>query len=315
CDFILVPGMAQGKLVCVLCAHNGPDGYEFHASAQRFLQALASQAALALHNAQLIAELRRNNAELEEANRKLKELDRLKSQFLSVATHELRTPLTVILGYNTILAESLGDRLTPEEHDTVEESVASCKRLIRLVNSMLDISQIESGKMQMNLAPTDLRQVVFSVKRLFRHDAASRKVALRVEVPARLPRLSADAERIQQVLINLVGNALKFTPADGQIIISVRLTPDQQAVEIAVQDTGVGISPDDQARIFDEFAQARQARRHPGEGAGLGLAIVRRIVQAHNGKLEVASTPGQGSTFRFSLPIKRRVAIEQAVSA
>src|SRR5205807_7584975 len=152
----------------------------------------------------------------------LKELDRLKSQFLSVATHELRTPLTVILGYNTILAESLGDRLSPEEHDTVEESVASCKRLIRLVNSMLDISQIESGKMQMNLAPCDVRQVVTAVERLVRVEAAQRGIALHVRMPARLPRVPADNERIQQVLINLLGNALKFTPLGGRVTVAVQ---------------------------------------------------------------------------------------------
>src|SRR5205085_9637904 len=149
-DFALVGGLVHGQLVCVLCVHNGSQPYDFHASATRFLEAVAGQAALVLRNAQLIGELRSNNAILGEANRKLKELDRLKSQFLSVATHELRTPLTVILGYNSMLAESLGDRLTREENETLQESVASCKRLIRLVNSMLDISQIEAGKMQMN---------------------------------------------------------------------------------------------------------------------------------------------------------------------
>jgi signal transduction histidine kinase len=222
----------------------------------------------------------------------------------------------VILGYNTILTESLADRLTPDEQDTLQESVASCKRLIRLVNSMLDVSQIESGKLQMNLAPADLRQVVSSVERLFRHDASAHNIGLRVQMPTRLPRLNADAERIQQVLINLVGNALKFTPSGGQITISVGLTADTQAVEIAVRDTGIGISAEDQQRIFDEFALGRHPRRHPGQGAGLGLAIARRIVQAHRGRLEVSSKPGQGSTFWFTLPLKRpRVIVKEAVSA
>src|SRR5581483_6858211 len=141
-------------------AEHAGAAYDFHASAQRFLQALACQAAMAVENATLIAELQRNNEELDAANEKLRQLDKLKSNFLSIATHELRTPLSVILGYNAMLAESLEDRLDAAEKETMVESIAACKRLIRLVNSMLDISQIESGKMKMNFAATDLRQLV-----------------------------------------------------------------------------------------------------------------------------------------------------------
>ncbi|HEX8924743.1 MAG TPA: response regulator, partial [Terriglobales bacterium] len=133
----LVPGIAHERLVCVLCADNGAEPYEFHASAQRFLDALAGQTALALENDSLISELRQNNTELAAANRKLQELDKLKSQFLSVATHELRTPLSVILGYNSMLAETLEGKIDDEEKETLRESIAACKRLIRLVNSML----------------------------------------------------------------------------------------------------------------------------------------------------------------------------------
>jgi signal transduction histidine kinase/CheY-like chemotaxis protein len=314
-DYCFIPGLAQGRLFCVVCVHNAENEYEFHASARRFLQALANQAALVLQNASLISELRRNNGELAEANRKLKELDQLKSQFLSVATHELRTPLTVMLGYNSMIAESLADRLSPEESEAVEESIASCKRLIRLVNSMLDITQIESGKMQMNFAPTDLRQTIASVVRLFQQEAQKRGLKLTAHVPSRLSRINADAERIQQVLINLVGNAMKFTPEGGEVTIAVRHRSDAHAYEVSVADTGIGIAPEDQARIFDEFAQVRRSQDHRHrEGSGLGLAIARRIVQAHEGKLMVTSEPGKGSVFSFLLPAKAR-GMEQAVSA
>jgi signal transduction histidine kinase/CheY-like chemotaxis protein len=304
-SFALVPGIAANRLVCVLCAHNGREPYEFHASAVRFLQGLASQTALALENTALIRELKSNNEELAAANRKLQELDKLKSNFLSVATHELRTPLSVILGYNAMLEESLQDRLDESERQTLTESIAACKRLIRMVNSMLDISQIESGKMQMEFVPSDLRRLVNGVAALFHQEARSRRLHLRVELPARSPRIELDAERIEQVLINLVGNALKFTPAGGSIVIRVRPHPELRQVEISVQDSGVGIAPEDQARIFDEFAQVRHA--HAGnarDGSGLGLAIAKRIVEAHHGQLRVASTPGQGSTFSFTLPLK-----------
>jgi signal transduction histidine kinase len=306
-SYALVPGIAGNHLVCVLCAHNGREPYEFHASAVRFLQGLASQTALALENAALIRELKSNNEELGAANRKLQELDKLKSNFLSVATHELRTPLSVILGYNAMLEESLQDRLDDSERQTLSESIAACKRLIRMVNSMLDISQIESGKMKMDFAPSDLRRLVNGVAALFQQEARARRLHLRAELPSRPLRVELDPERIEQVLINLVGNARKFTPAGGSIVIRVRHHPELRQVEISVQDSGVGIAPEDQARIFDEFSQVRQAHTtSTRDGSGLGLAIAKRIVEAHHGQLRVASTPGQGSTFSFTLPLKAR---------
>jgi signal transduction histidine kinase len=314
-SFALVPGCANGRLVCVLAADHGAEAYEFHPSAQRFLEALAGQAALVLENASLISELRRNNRELAAANEKLRELDKLKSHFLSIATHELRTPLSVILGYNAMLAESLEDRLREDEKETLRESVAACKRLIRLINSMLDISQIESGKMKMNFAPADLRHLVLGVSALFQQEARRKEIRLAVELPSRLPRLHIDAERIEQVLINLVGNALKFTGRGGRVAIAVRQA--SQAMEVSVSDTGVGIAPADQQKLFDEFAQFRQPGiRRKREGSGLGLAIAKRIVEAHAGDISVCSALRQGSTFTFTLPLRtRRESASTAVSA
>jgi signal transduction histidine kinase/DNA-binding response OmpR family regulator len=296
----LVPGIAKNALACVLCVWNA-SSFEFHASTQRFLRGLAGQSALALSHAAMFAKLQQNNEELAAANEKLRELDKLKSQFLSVATHELRTPLSVILGYNSMLAESLHDRLDGQEQQTLRESVGACKRLIRLVNSMLDITQIESGKMRMNFEPSDLRRIVSSVTMLFQHEAQAKNVHIAVELPTRLPRMLMDGERIEQVLINLIGNALKFTAEGGTVAVSVRQT--QSGAQVSVSDTGIGIAPEDMDKIFDEFAQVRrQAANRQREGSGLGLAIARRIIEAHHGALEVASELGRGSTFSFTLP-------------
>ncbi len=312
----LMPGIANERLICVLCTYNGAKPYEFHASSLRFLRSLSAQAALALDNAALIRELKSNNEALLAANRKLRELDKLKSQFLSVATHELRTPLTVILGYNSMLAESLHDRLNEEEKETLSESVAACKRLIRLVNSMLDMGQIEAGKMKMDFVPGDLRKLVHGVVALFQHDARVRAVTLNAMLPARLPHISMDSERVQQVLINLVANALKFTPKGGNVRIQVRYRLDREQVTVSVTDTGPGISPEDQERIFDEFAQVRkQAGERQKTGSGLGLAIARRIVEAHQGTISLDSRPGQGSTFTFTLPLQQASPELRAVSA
>ncbi len=314
-SFALVPGVANERLVCILVASNGAAPYDFHASALRFLQGVANQSALALANASLVSELQTNNRELEAANEKLRELDKLKSQFLSIATHELRTPLSIILGYNAMLEESLADRLTPEENETLRESVQACKRLIRLVNSMLDISQIESGKMRMNFSYADLRQIASGVATLFQQEARRRGIGLSLEMPPRIPRVFVDAERIEQVLVNLVGNALKFT-ARGTITIHIRPRPEECSIEIAVSDTGVGISPDDQQHLFDEFVQLRgQMERRQRDGSGLGLAIAKRIIEAHQGQIRVESVPGQGSTFSFLIPLRNSRASTEAVSA
>ncbi|MGZ4839511.1 MAG: ATP-binding protein [Terriglobales bacterium] len=315
--YAFVPGMASGRLICVLCADNGAEPYDFHASAQRFLSSLAGQTALALSNATLFAELQRNNQQLAAANAKLRELDKLKSQFLSVATHELRTPLSIILGYNSMLRESLDDRLSDDEKETLRESVGACKRLIRLVNSMLDITQIESGKMRMNYAASDLRRLVSGVIALFQQEARSKDIRLAMEVPSRLPRIVLDAERIEQVLVNLIGNALKFTPAGGSVVVAVRHVAETHSVQVSVRDTGIGIAAEARQEIFDEFAQIhRGVKNRHREGSGLGLAIARRIVEAHQGALEVDSSPGQGSTFFFTLPLDARERnVTSAVSA
>jgi signal transduction histidine kinase/DNA-binding response OmpR family regulator len=303
--FALVPGVSHERLVCVLVADNGTDPFDFHASAVRFLQGLAGQSALALENAALVAELQAGNRELYAANQKLQELDRLKSQFLRVATHELRTPLSIILGYNAMLGESLADRLTQEEAETLRESVQACNRLIRLVNSMLDISQIESGKMRMNFARADLRVITSNVVALFQGEARKKGLRLALELPARLPHLEIDSERIEQVLVNLLGNAVKFT-GKGTITVAIRLATGRRGINVLVSDTGVGIASEDLGHIFDEFAQIRgQMDKRQREGSGLGLAIAKRIVEAHNGNIAVQSELGRGTTFRCFLPLRR----------
>jgi signal transduction histidine kinase/CheY-like chemotaxis protein len=312
-SFALVPGITNNRVVCILCVHNGPEAYDFHASAQRFLQGLTSQTALSIENATLISKLRGSNKELADANQKLQELDRLKSKFLSVATHELRTPLSVILGYNSMLAESLGDRLDEQDKQTLVESIAACKRLIRLVNSMLDINQIESGRMKMSYATQDMRDVVSRIAALFQQDARSKDIRLTIELPTRLPKMEMDVERIEQVLVNLVGNALKFTPGGGVITISVRARSENREIEVAVKDTGPGITEEDQEKIFDEFSSVRR-RHQTSAGSGLGLAIVKRIVEGHGGHVQVKSAPGRGSTFTFTVPTRQIHALRNSAA-
>ena len=165
---------------------------------------------------------------------------------------------------------------------------------------MLDVTQIESGRIGMHFEPIDLRQVVESVVVFFGQEARQRSISLQTDVPMRLPRVVADSERMQQVLINLIGNAMKFTPAKGKITVSLR-APNPERVEIEVADTGRGIALEDQPLLFHEFS--RVGRRNAEQGAGLGLAITRRIVEAHSGDIRVQSKSGKGAKFIVSLPI------------
>lgn len=303
-SFVLVPGLASGKLVGVLLARRGA-AVELHASALRFLGGLSVQAAFAFANLAMIEELRSGNATLAEANRKLRELDVLKSQFLSVATHELRTPLSVILGYNSMIEESAESRLTEEERGLLRESLGACKRLMRLVNSMLDLSQMQSGKLRLQFSVANLRQSAESVIALFEAEAQRRGIGLELSVTETLPKVEIDAEKIEQVLVNLVSNGLKFTDRDGKVMVSLSRGRGE-TVLIQVQDTGIGIAPEHHLEIFDEFARVRRGPSIGRPGSGLGLAIVRRIVEAHGGDITVNSTPGQGSVFNVRLPISQR---------
>jgi signal transduction histidine kinase len=162
-----------------------------------------------------------------------------------------------------------------------------------------------------------LRRLVSGVIALFQQEARTKDIRLGMEVPARLPKIVLDAERIEQVLVNLLGNALKFTPARGSVTVAVRHLPGTRSVQVSVRDTGIGIAPEARTKIFDEFAQIHEGvkKRHR-EGSGLGLAIARRIVEAHHGALEVESDPGRGSTFFFTIPVDvRERNVTSAVSA
>jgi signal transduction histidine kinase len=170
---------------------------------------------------------------------------------------------------------------------------------------MLDMNQIEAGKMRMHFAESDLNTVVRNAVNLFQQEAANKQIHLSLEVPARLPRLLIDSDRMEQVVINLVGNSIKFTPEGGGIHVSVRYAPEAEIVSVSVQDTGIGMAPADQEVIFDEFAQVqRHAKNRQREGSGLGLAITKRIVEGHSGHITLESAPGKGSTFTVTLPVR-----------
>jgi two-component system, NarL family, sensor histidine kinase BarA len=245
-------------------------------------------------------ELQEKNRQLEESFQRLKELDRLKSNFIATMSHELRTPLTSVIGYSEMMLEGLGGSLTEEQREYLGIIMEKGESLLHLITSILDISKIEAGRVRLVLGEVDVSQLLRDAAATVL--PAARKKGLRVVCePGQIPPLHADREKLRQCLINLASNAVKFTAAGGQVTLAAELLPgDRLALRVA--DSGIGIPAEHLNRIFDVFYQVDGSSTREYGGAGLGLAIVKSFVEAHGGEVKVTSTPGQGSTFSMILP-------------
>jgi signal transduction histidine kinase len=217
-------------------------------------------------------------------------------------SHELRTPLNAIIGFSEVMIEQMFGELNEKQLDYQKDIYESGKHLLSLINDILDLSKIEAGRMELELSQFDLPTAVSNAVTLIRERAQRHGIALGVEVDPRLGDFQADERKVKQILLNLLSNAVKFTPDGGRVDVSAKLDTDK--VEIAVKDTGVGIAPADQASLFEEFKQFGNDRSRKAEGTGLGLALTRRLVELHGGRILVDSAVGQGSTFRVTLPVR-----------
>jgi signal transduction histidine kinase len=253
---------------------------------------------VAKENADLVNELKDNNLQLERANR-------LKSEFLASVSHELRTPMNAIIGYTKLMLDGLDGDLTEQQTADLERVVQAADNLLGLINGLLDLAKIEAGKMELNIEEVDIPLVIDDVIELIRAGADAKSLSLRAEVASTLPTAWADRARIRQVLVNLLANAVKFTEHGG---VTVRATIVDGWITVAVVDTGVGIPPEAQTYIFDEFRQVDASTTRRYGGTGLGLAISKRLIALHGGRIWVESTVGAGSTFLFTLPVRVRAA-------
>jgi adenylate cyclase len=226
--------------------------------------------------------------------------NRAKSQFLANMSHELRTPLNAILGYTELMADSAYGELSEEMLEVLKRLEANGRHLLGLINDVLDLSKIEAGLLVLELSDYCVQDIAQTVRSTLEPLAADKKLAFKLELARELPPGHGDGRRLTQVLINLVGNAIKFTDA-GEVVITATAT--DGSFLLSVRDTGPGISLDDQTRIFQEFQQADNAITRKKGGTGLGLAISKRIIEMHGGRIWVESQPGQGSTFAFTLPV------------
>jgi signal transduction histidine kinase len=260
------------------------------------LRTFADQAVIAIQNAHLFREIEDKSRQLETANRH-------KSEFLANMSHELRTPLNAIIGFSEVLLERLFGELNAKQDDYLKDIHSSGKHLLQLINDILDLSKVEAGRMELEPSPFDLPTAIANAMTLIRERAQKHEIALVQEVGEGLGEVVADERKFKQILLNLLSNAVKFTPDGGCIEVKARRDGDN--VVVAVHDTGIGIAPEDQEAVFEEFRQVGRNYTNKQEGTGLGLALTRKFVELHGGRIWLESEPGKGSTFTFTIPARR----------
>jgi len=289
---LAIPLLHEDRLVGGLVVTRNTPG-EFTVDVVQLLRTFATQSALAIVNARLFREIEQKSRELEAASRH-------KSEFLANMSHELRTPLNAIIGFSEVLSERMFGELNDKQDEYLKDIHASGQHLLSLINDILDLSKIEAGKMELELSEFDLPMTIDNALMLVRERAARRGIELHTTVDERLGQVQADERKIRQVLLNLLSNAIKFTPEGGRIEVGVK--PVNGSVEMSVSDTGVGIAPEDQEAVFEEFRQVGTAEKKV-EGTGLGRALSRKFIELHGGKIWLKSQVGAGSTFTLTIPI------------
>jgi signal transduction histidine kinase len=257
------------------------------------LKSFAAQAVIAIENVRLFREIEDKSHQLETASRH-------KSEFLANMSHELRTPLNAIIGFSEVLAEKMFGEINDKQAEYLADILESGRHLLSLINDILDLSKIEAGRMELEPADFDLPGAIDNALTLVRERAHRHGITLLRNVDERLGMICADERKVKQVLLNLLSNALKFTPAGGRIDVQAIVRDGD--VEISVTDTGVGIAPEDQVAVFEEFRQVGATAKKI-EGTGLGLAISRKFIELHRGKIWAKSEMGAGATFTFTLPL------------
>jgi signal transduction histidine kinase len=291
-SLLAVPLLREERIMGGLTIYRRRTG-SFSPEVINVLQTFATQSVLAIQNARLFREIEDKSKQIEAANRH-------KSEFLANMSHELRTPLNAIIGFSEVLGERMFGELNEKQAEYTEDILSSGRHLLSLINEILDLSKVEAGRMELEVAAFDLPLAIDNALTFVRERAAKHGINLHITIDESLGDFVGDERKIKQILLNLLSNAVKFTPEGGRIGIKARQA--DGSVEISVSDTGIGISLEDQAKIFEEFRQVGGDYAHKREGTGLGLTLAKKFVELHGGKIWVESEVGKGSTFSFSLP-------------
>jgi signal transduction histidine kinase len=301
---LIVPLLGADAVVGALVVRRKEPG-EFPKSTVDLLQTFAAQSVLAIQNAHLFREI-------EDKGRQLEVASQHKSQFLANMSHELRTPLNAILGYTELILDNIYGETPDKMRGVLDRVQSNGKHLLGLINDVLDLSKIEAGQLTLSLAEFQIKDVVHGVFSVVESLATNKQLALRVEVPANLPLARGDERRLTQVLLNLVGNAIKFT---DQGEVAIKAFAANGSYTLSVHDTGPGIAESDRTKIFEEFQQADSSATKKKGGTGLGLSISKRIVELHGGRIWVESDVGKGSMFAFEVPVTVDKQVEKQAAA
>jgi two-component system NtrC family sensor kinase len=289
---VTVPMLREGEAVgAILVAR--PEPGRFSDAEVALLQTFADQAVIAIENVRLFKEL-------EAANRDLAAASQHKSEFLASMSHELRTPLNAVIGFSDVLLQGMFGETNEKQTEYLRDILASGQHLLSLINDILDLSKIEAGRMELDVADFHLPSAIDDALLLMRERAGRRGITLERRVDERVGEIRGDQRKVKQVLLNLLSNAVKFTPEGGRIDVRAALA--NGTVEISVTDTGVGIAPEDHEAVFEEFRQVGASEKK-AEGTGLGLALCRKFVELHGGRIWVISEIAKGSTFTFTIPV------------
>ena len=310
-SFAVVPLALEGHTQGFLLVGTNPPYPKVDSGDVELMSILVSEFVVAIENLRLYEALKRSHDELEErvklrtqelayANEELIRLNKMKSDFVSAVSHELRTPLTSIKGYTTLVRAGTLGPVTQNQMERLGKINRHADYLTNLISDLLDIARIESGRVGMNIQSVELPRVIETVADLITPQLREKDLRLEIKVPPQLPTLKADESQLQRVLINLLSNAIRFTPEKG--VITIEAAPLESHLKIAVRDTGLGMSRDDLGHLFSEFFRADNPVNQERKGTGLGLVLVKRIIEAHGGEIRVQSELGKGSTFTFTLP-------------
>jgi signal transduction histidine kinase/CheY-like chemotaxis protein len=318
-SLLVVPLKIEERILGVMSVDNVRSHRKLTLTDQRLLTTLANQMAIAIANAQSYRQIEQLNVSLEEkvqerteelrlqqakvqaVNLQLEIASRHKSEFLANMSHELRTPLNAIIGFSEVLLERMFGELNEKQDEYLNDIYSSGTYLLSLINDILDLSKIEAGKLELELGLFDLRQLLENSLVMVKERALAHGITLSLDITDNIDVLIGDERKVKQILFNLLSNAVRFTPDKGQV--GIKASKVEQGVQIAVWDTGVGIDPEDQGRIFEEFQQVADPLSGKSEGTGLGLALARKFVELHGGTIWVESHPGQGSTFTCTMPL------------
>jgi len=304
---LIIPIVYEFRVIGSLCLGPKSGGQWYSKEDIELIQTLMEQAAISIENAKSVEDMKRM-VEYETSYRELKKLDEMKDNFLSMVSHDLRTPMTGILAYASILKEGMDSLDREKKEKYLDVIIQQGQRMTRLVNDLLDIQRFESEKHNLQTEELDLSSMISESMGLFEAAATEKHITLEDATTNEKVYIRGNRDRLMQALSNLIGNAVKFTPENGTIETGIDFSTREgnEAARVYVKDNGPGIPPQYHEKLFEKFQQGDKLVRDKSQGSGLGLALVKDVIEAHDGRVGLASEPGEGSTFFFFLPVLRR---------